>query len=157
MGYTLPTQKSDHGTNTLLDREPMEIDDKLVNLTRNALLVAGMEMGKEGDHWPVIKANIHALMRDHENLKIEVAVQEQLREHVGKIIGEYEKFLTECDEITRNKAEPHIHKMRELHDAMFTPVALALQNTTTEDDGDDTTGYVPWKSSATIIKGLMEE
>jgi hypothetical protein len=141
----------------LLDREPMEIDDKLVHLTRNALLVAGMEMGKEGDHWPVINSNIHALMRDHENLKIENAVQEQLKEHVGKIIGDYEKFLTECDEATRSKAEPHIRKMRELHDAMFTPVAPALQNSATDHDDDDTTGYVPWKSSAAIIKGLMEE
>lgn len=132
----------------------MEIDDKMVHLARNAMLVAGMEMGKEGDHWPVIKANIHTLMRDYENLKIELAVQEQLKEHVGKIIGEYEKFLLTCDDATRQKVEPHVRKMRDVHDAMFAPTAQNAVPSTEEDDGD---GYQPWKSSAAIIKSLMEE
>jgi hypothetical protein len=132
----------------------MEIDDKMVHLARNAMLVAGMEMGKEGDHWPVIKANIHALMHDYENLKIELAVQEQLKEHVGKIISEYENFLKTCDEATRQKVEPHVRKMRDVHDAMFAPTA---QNAEQGLDDDEDGGYQPWKSSAAIIKGLMEE
>jgi len=135
----------------------MPIDEKMVYLARNALLVAGMEMGEEGDHWPVIKANIHALMHDYENLKVELAVQEQLKEHVGKLIGDYEAFLASCDDaMTRSKIEPHIKKMREIHEAMFAPVA-ATTNTAEDDADDETTGYQPWKSSAAIIASLMEE
>lgn len=136
----------------------MEIDDKMVHLARNALLVAGMEMGKEGDHWPVIKANIHALMRDYENLKIETAVQEELKEHVGKIIGELEHDLTTCPPGTKAKAEPHIRKMRELYDAMFAPTDAATEAVATQDGAaEEETGYVPWKSSAAIIDTLLED
>lgn len=134
----------------------MEIDDKMVHLARNAMLVAGMEMGKEGDHWPVIKANIHSLMRDYENLKIETAVQEELREHVGKIIGEMERSLTDCSAATKAKAEPHIRKMRELYDAMFAPADEAVVAAAAVADEEET-GYVPWKSAKAIIETLSEE
>lgn len=134
----------------------MEIDDKMVHLARNAMLVAGMEMGKEGDHWPVIKANIHTLMGDYEKLKIEQAVQEQLREHVGKILGEMEQALTQCSAATKAKAEPHVRKMRELYDATFAPANQAvLQSALADDEGE--AGYVPWKSSAAIIGTLAED
>ena len=33
-------------------------DDQAVNLVRNSLLVAGQEMGHDGDHWPVIKSTV---------------------------------------------------------------------------------------------------
>ncbi len=136
----------------------MEIDDKMVHLARNAMLVAGMEMGKEGDHWPVIKANIHALMRDYENLKIETAVQEELQEHIGKIIAELEHDLTDCPPATKAKAEPHIRKMRELYNAMFAPTDQAIEAVAEQDAAEDNeTGYVPWKSSAAIINTLLED
>ncbi len=136
----------------------MEIDDKMVHLARNAMLVAGIEMGKEGDHWPVIKANIHALMRDYENLKIETAVQEELREHVGKVIGELEHDLTQCSAATQAKAAPHILKMRELYDAMFAPADEAVMAAAAEAaESEEETGYVPWKSSAAIIETLSED
>ena len=41
----------------------------MVSLVRNALLVAGHEMGANGDHWPVIKSTIHSIMKDWEDLK----------------------------------------------------------------------------------------
>lgn len=135
----------------------MQIDDKMVHLTRNALLVAGLEMGKEGDHWPVIKANIHALMRDYEELKIEQAVQDQLKEHIGQLIGEYETVLENCDAELRAKAEPHVRKLRELHDAMFAPVNPAADMTETATEEEEAEGYKHWQSSAAIIEGLLEE
>lgn len=138
------------------------IDEKLVYLARNAMLVSGMEMGKDGDHWPLVKANIHAMMRDYEQLKIETAVQEELRVHVGDIIKRYEKFLGECsDTEVRDAYAPHIAKMREVYDAMFAPVdAKNEARLEHEDDSsghDENTGYVPWKSSAMIINQLFTE
>lgn len=132
------------------------IDEKLVYLARNALLVSGMEMGKDGDHWPVIKANIHAMMQDHEQLKIELAVREEMREHVGKIITDYEKVMTECDEETRIKYAPHVKEMREVYDAMYAPVDPKNTLQATEEPDTDT-GYAPWKSSAMIINQLFTE
>ncbi len=132
------------------------INDQTVNMTRNALLVAGLEMGKEGDHWPVIKANIHALMRDYEKLKIEKAVQEQLKEHLDQIIGDYEALLERSDDEFRNAMAPHVRGMREVYDAMFAPTG----RTETSYDilaEDEDRRYVPWKSSAVIIKSLTED
>ncbi|MGB4102358.1 MAG: hypothetical protein WBK91_10695 [Alphaproteobacteria bacterium] len=135
---------------------PEIIDERLVHLARNALLVAGMEMGKEGDHWPVIKANINAMMNDYEQLKIEIAVQEELRQHMGNLIAQYEKLLTECDAETKEKIGGHIREMREVHEAMFSPVDPANE-VKTIDLPDETEGYAPWKSSAAIIKQLLTE
>lgn len=137
----------------------MEIDDRMVHLARNAMLVAGMEMGKDGDHWPVIKANIHALMRDYEQLKIERAVQEQLREHVGKIIGEYEQAMTTCSEALRIKAEPHVRQLREIYDAMFSPMSDEARRQSYEKmlEEDESGFYATSKSSAAIIRSLTEE
>ena len=133
------------------------IDEKQVYLARNALLVAGMEMGKEGDHWPVIKANIHALMHDFEQLKIETAVFEELREHLGTYVKEYERLMTICKPETRAQAEPLVKELREMYEAAFAPVDtnhLATHEETTEaEDGK----YVPWKSSAAIIETLTED
>ena len=42
-------------------------EEQAVNLVRNALLVAGHEMGKDGDHWPVIKATAFSIMKDYED------------------------------------------------------------------------------------------
>ncbi len=132
------------------------INDQTVNLTRNALLVAGLEMGKEGDHWPVIKANIHALMRDYEKLKIERAVQEQLKEHLDQIIGEYEALLERSDDEFRNAMAPHVQGMREIYDAMFAPTGKTEPGYDILAE-DEERSYVPWRSSAAIIGSLTED
>lgn len=132
------------------------IDEKLVYLARNAMLISGMEMGKDGDHWPVIKANIHAMMRDYEQLKIELAVREEMREHVGSILKKYENLLTECDEETRDQYAPHVYRMREVYDAMYAPVDPKNEMRVST-DSEPTTGYEPWKSSAMIIDQLFIE
>lgn len=143
------------GTEQPADQDVV-INDRSVHLARNALLVAGIEMGKEGDHWPVIKANIHALMKDYENLKIELAVQEQMREHLGQKIKEFEALLARSDETFRTAMSPHVNKMREIYEAMFEPVAAGSEHQLT--DADEETGrYASWKSSAAIIRSLKEE
>lgn len=136
---------------------PAMIDEKLVYLARNAMLVSGMEMGKDGDHWPVIKANIHAMMRDYEQLKIETAVHEELRVHVGETIKKYEKFLTECDPKTRADYEPHVREMREVYDAMYAPTDPKSEFRSLQETEGEVIGYAPWKSSAMIIDQLFEE
>lgn len=134
------------------------VNDHTVHLARNALLVAGLEMGKEGDHWPVIKANIHALMHDYENLKIELAVQEQLREHLGQRLKEFEELLARSDDTFRTAMAPHVNKMREIYDAMFAPVGADSESIqATEADEADEGRYASWKSSAAIIRNLKEE
>jgi len=140
-------------TETLTEQDVV-INDHTIHLARNALLVAGIEMGKEGDHWPVIKANIHALMRDYENLKIEMAVQEQLREHLGQKVKEFEELLERSDDAFRTAMSPHVNKMREIYDAMFSPVAAGSEHTLAEEEEGR---YTSWKSSAAIIRSLKEE
>lgn len=141
---------------SLSDRDVV-INDHTVHLARNALLVAGLEMGKDGDHWPVIKANIHALMRDYENLKIELAVQEQLREHLGQKVKEFEDLLGRSDDAFRTAMAPHVNKMREIYEAMFAPVAAGSDDVRMTDADEEEGRYSSWKSSAAIIKSLKEE
>lgn len=130
------------------------IDEELVHLARNALFVAGVEMGPEGDHWPVIKANIKALMEDYEQLKLQSAAQEELRLHLGDIVSRYESGLEECSPGIREKLAPQIKKLREIYDAMFEPVNPENE-VTLPDEGEAPGQYVPWKSSAAIIEAMF--
>lgn len=139
-----------------LSEQDVVINDRTVHLARNALLVAGIEMGKEGDHWPVIKANIHALMRDYENLKIELAVQEQMREHLGQKVKEFEALLAQGDDAFRTAMSPHVNRMREIYDAMFSPVTVGNEHVQAEEEEEEGR-YASWKSSAAIIRSLKEE
>jgi hypothetical protein len=145
-------------------------DDTSINATnlqlaRNALLVAGLEMGAEGDHWPVIKANIQALEQDYAALQTELAVQAELCEHVGAVIAQYETLLTDCAAPLRDKVAPHVRRLREIHTAMFSPVAAATieRLRTVPDDAaaqatdPAVTTYVPWRSATHMIATLMKD
>jgi len=55
-------------TSPVTTTKPMP-EEQMVHLMRNALLVAGHEMGADGDHWPVVKATIHSLMKDWEDFE----------------------------------------------------------------------------------------
>jgi hypothetical protein len=147
MKKTAPTHSS----------EPPVINDTMVHLARNAMLVAGMEMGEIGDHWPVIKANIHALMQDYEQLKVEQAVQDQLREHVGKILADYELLLQSEPEL-RGQIGDKIKELRDLYEAMFSPLGVTPEPSHLTADAEETeTQYQPWQSSAYIIQSLKGE
>lgn len=96
-------------------------EEQMVHLVRNALLVAGQEMGN-GDQWPVVKDTIYKIMKDWENLKIERAVDAEMKTHLYEQIQEMEKGLEECDPATRADLEPHIKEWREICDAYFADV-----------------------------------
>jgi len=95
-------------------------EDQMIMLIRNTLLVAGKEMGDDGDHWPVIKNTIIDLMKDWEALKVERAVHDELKEHLGHTLGEMLKVLDECPEEARPEMEAGVDELRAIYDACFT-------------------------------------
>lgn len=94
---------------------------QLVGLVRNALLVAGYEMGESGDHWPVINDTIHSIAKDWEDARIEKEVDAELKIQLYEQLGIMERGLSECDESTRAELEPLIKQLREACDAYFEP------------------------------------
>ncbi|MBI1272588.1 MAG: hypothetical protein GC131_00680 [Alphaproteobacteria bacterium] len=129
--------------------------DRLLQLARNALMVAGHEMGKEGDHWPVIKATIAGITKDYEELQIERAVSAELEEHMGDIVCEYEEMLASCDNpALRAELEPVVREMRDVYEANFAPVDHSKIGSPEDKDAP---GFVPWRSAGHIIKSLMEK
>ncbi len=93
-------------------------EERLVHLVRNALLVAGQEMG-EGDQWPVIKDTVHHIMKDWEDLKIERNVDAELKIHLYAQLKEMEAGLAECTPEVRAQIEPKVKEWREVCDAYF--------------------------------------
>jgi len=98
-----------------------EDEERMVFMVRNALLVAGQEMGN-GEEWPVVKDTIYKIMQDWENLKIERAVSDELQKHYASIIDNLVNNLHLCPEDLRPKAEEMIKELRELYHARFDPV-----------------------------------
>lgn len=101
-------------------------EEQAVNLVRNALLVAGMEMGREGDHWPVIKSTIYSVVQDWENLKIQRNVDAELKKHYMDMINDLENNLSLCPSNLRADAEKMIRDMRDLYQARFEPIESTL-------------------------------
>ena len=96
-------------------------EDQMVHMVRNALLVAGQEMG-DGDQWPVIKDTVYKIMKDYEDLKIERNVDAELKKHCADAIDNIGKNLDLCPSDLRPKAEAMLGELRELHVARFEPV-----------------------------------
>lgn len=94
-------------------------EERAVHLVRNALLVAGQEMGEDGDHWPVIKSTIHSVMKDYEDLKVERNVSEELRKYYAGIIANVEKNLSKCPADKQPDVQKILHEMREIYNARF--------------------------------------
>ena len=103
-------------------------EEQSVNFLRNALLVAGMELGKEGDHWPVIKSTIHSLMKDWEDLQTERNVFEEMKTHLYAQLEIMERGIVDCTPDLRADVEPKLKKIREIYDAYFSPVKEGLVN-----------------------------
>jgi hypothetical protein len=97
-------------------------EERMMQLTRNALYVAGVEMGEKGDHWPVINSTIRSVMQDWEELKIERAVHEEMKVHLYKQLEAMEQILPECSREARKNAAPKLKELRELYDAYFTDI-----------------------------------
>ena len=96
-------------------------EEQMVHVVRNALLVAGQEMG-DGDQWPVIKDTVYKIMKDYEDLKIERNVNAVLAKHCGEAVDVLEQNLHLCPEDLRPSAELMIRELRELHAARFEPI-----------------------------------
>jgi hypothetical protein len=94
-------------------------EERVISLVRNALLVAGHEMGATGDHWPVIKSTIHGLMKDWEELKIERNVYAEMREHIYAQLDEMDRALLTYSEEVQAHTGPKLKELREIYDACF--------------------------------------
>jgi hypothetical protein len=98
-------------------------EEQMVGLVRNALVVAGMEMGAEGDHWPVIKDTIHHIMQDWEDLKTEREVCAEVKKH-------YEKMILDLEALSSKTTEPEVKaditatvaRIRDITNACFAKV-----------------------------------
>ncbi|MDD5585726.1 MAG: hypothetical protein PHY92_02075 [Alphaproteobacteria bacterium] len=97
-------------------------DEQMVQLVRNALIVAGSEMGTKGDHWPVIKSTIRSIMKDWEDLQIERAVYEEMKKHLYKQLEAMERVLPECAPDVQKRVGPKLKELRDVYDAFFTDI-----------------------------------
>ena len=107
-------------------------EEQVINLVRNALLVAGQEMG-DGDQWPVIKDTLYKVMKDYEDLKIERNVQAELKKHVYEQLNEMDRILMTCSEGERIDAAPKVRELREIYDAYFSPTDKSKLSLNDED------------------------
>ncbi len=96
-------------------------EEQMVHLVRNALLVAGQEMGN-GDQWPVIKDTVYRIMKDWEDLKVERNVDEELKIHLYAQLKEMEAGLSDCTPEVRAQVEPKVKEWREICDAYFSDI-----------------------------------
>jgi predicted exporter len=132
-------------------KEPNLSEGQAVNLVRNALLVAGHEMGEDGDHWPVIKSTIHQMMQDYEQLKIERNVDDELKVHLGEQLAIMESRVKECPVEIRAQQMRLLREMREVYEAYFASIDED-QIVVMEDDVPD---YI--KQAEEIILTLEED
>lgn len=97
-------------------------DAQKVGLVRNALLVAGHEMGETGDHWPVIKDTLDKIAKGWEQVCIEDNVDAQLKIHLYEQLEIMERGLDACSPEVRADVEPTLKELREIYDAYFCSV-----------------------------------
>ncbi|MDR3450567.1 MAG: hypothetical protein P4M15_12640 [Alphaproteobacteria bacterium] len=128
--------------------EPMN-EEQMVHLVRNALLVAGQEMGN-GDQWPVVKDTIYKIMKDWEDLKVERAVDVELKAHLYAQLDGMEASLPECSPEAAAQLIPKIKHLREVCDAYFSE----LNRNAVYADEDDQPEHV--KRMRAIIQTLEE-
>jgi hypothetical protein len=97
---------------------------QMVGLVRNALLVAGHEMGDEGDHWPVINSTIHSIMKDWEQIQVERNVFTEIKKHFQTMMRELEVLCNESPDEVKPKIRAAIVKLLEIYKASFSPVSF---------------------------------
>jgi hypothetical protein len=95
---------------------------QMVGLVRNALLVAGEEMGENGEHWPVVNATIHSIAKDWEESRLEDAADEEMKGHLYQKLENMEKGLADCSPELRTELAPKLKELREAYDAYFSPI-----------------------------------
>ncbi|NTU77279.1 MAG: hypothetical protein HGA90_05640 [Alphaproteobacteria bacterium] len=97
---------------------------EMVQLVRNALLVAGGEIGPTGDHWPIIQTTINGIMRDWEELQIERTVLAEMKKHLFKQLEAMEIILPTCDQSVQDDVAPKLKELRDVYEAYFTDISL---------------------------------
>jgi len=95
---------------------------QMVGLVRNALLVAGEEMGENGEHWPIVNATIHSIAKDWEESKIQKEVDAEMKVHLYEQLEIMEKHLPECRKETQIEFAPKLKRLREIYDSYFLPL-----------------------------------
>ncbi|MGE3624190.1 MAG: hypothetical protein AB7H77_10030 [Bdellovibrionales bacterium] len=108
-------------------------EEQKVFILRNALLVAGEEMGRDGDHWPVIKSTVHSIMKDYEDWKTEQNVFAEIKSHYQGMIADLQKLADECSKDSKPKVLSTIATLLELYSACFTPIDNSEIHITKED------------------------
>jgi hypothetical protein len=104
---------------------PALSDEETFSLLRNALLVAGDELGgKEGDHWPVVKQTIHELSRDVEERRLNRQADAEMKRHLYAILREAEADVKKLSKAEQDEALPKIKELREIFDAYFEPAEV---------------------------------
>jgi len=93
-------------------------EERMVTLVRNALLVAGQEMG-DGDHMPVVKSTITKMMHDWDQLKVESAVNDELRRSMEETIAELQAIYKESGTNFKPEVQAALKEMRDVYDAAF--------------------------------------
>lgn len=133
----------------------IEMSEKdMKTLVRNALMVAGQEMGESGDHWPVIKNTITDIMSDWESLEAERAFQEEMKEHLYGQLQAMEEVLATCTKETQAEVAPRLQELREIYDAHFVKPDHELIDLT---EADDAVKPLHIKRAEAILKTLEED
>lgn len=107
---------------------------QMVGLVRNALLVAGHEMGENGEHWPVINATIHSIAKDWEESKIQKEVDVELKTHLYHALETMEKELPTCTPEEQAEFAPKLKELREIYDSYFAPADKSAIAAVREDE-----------------------
>lgn len=97
-------------------------EDQMVHIVRNALIVAGQEMGEGGDHWPVINATIHEMTKDWEDLQVERNVFSEVKKHYEDMIQQLIKARDSSAEEYKADLDATITEIRGLYRACFDEV-----------------------------------
>jgi hypothetical protein len=94
-------------------------EEQLVGLVRNALLVAGYEMGQKGDHWPVINDTIHSIAKEWEDTRLQRNVDAEMKGHLYDQLAVMEEELPKCTEEDRAVLTPKVKELRDIFDSYF--------------------------------------
>ena len=94
-------------------------EEQMMMFLRNALVVAGQEMGDNGDHWPVIKSTVHSVMKTWEDVKTDRNVDSEMKTHLYEQLEIMEKGLVDCTAEARIAIEPKLKQLREIYNAYF--------------------------------------
>ena len=144
--------------NTIEKIKMSETDMK--KLVRNALMIAGQEMGETGEHWPVIKSTIKDVMHDWEQLEIERNVHAEMKTHLYKQLTVMKKILKTCKPEVHANVAPRLAELESVYDAFFEDVKEDVIYLADEDDElylsqEDTPLHI--RRADAIIDTLEEE